>query len=283
MNILPPNHARFLVLAALLAASLASPALAQTQPVSALGYADLADLATAAPIAAHVRIRDAQRIKAAPGVTIPSARLRFLVTADVVALIRGSSGLPPQVRYLVDLPIDAKGKPPKLKKSEKMVFAVPVPKRNGEIQLIAPDAQLSLTPGIADRVRSIITAATRADAPPRVTGVGDAFHVPGGLTGQGETQVFLIAEDGRPISFTVWREPGAATRWAVSLDEVVDQAGAPPPRDSLLWYRLACFLPAILPASSIATLEGDTARIAAEDYRTVMDGLGTCRRMRRQR
>lgn len=280
---MPSNRTRSLGLAALLAAGFAGAGWGQTPPVPVPAYADLADLAITAPIAAQVRIRDAQRIKPLPGQTFPPASQRFLVTADVVALIRGAGGVPPQIRYLVDLPVDAKGKVPKLKKSEKMIFAAPVPKRNNEVQLVAPDAQLALTPGVADRVRSIIAAATRADAPPRVSGVGDAFHVAGGLSGQGETQIFLIADDGSPISFTIWREPGAATRWAVALDEVVDQAGGPPPRDSLLWYRLACFLPGKLPTTSIARLEPETARIAAEDYQTVMNGLGPCKRMRQRR
>ena len=98
-----------------LAAALASLSFAQpleSQPVPgapALTYADLADLAVAAPIAAHLRIRgaDALRPEEAPNLA-PGVR-RYLVTADVVALIRGSGGLPAQVSYLVDLPNDSRG------------------------------------------------------------------------------------------------------------------------------------------------------------------------------
>jgi hypothetical protein len=250
------------------------------QNAAPLSYADVADLAIGTPIAAHVRIRAAERIKPAPGITIPPGRIRFLITADSVALIRGSEGLPPQVRYIVDVAADAKGKPPKLRKAEMMIFGLNVPKRNGEIQLIAPDAQVPLVPGLVDRVRAIILASTRADAPPRITGVGDSFHVAGSLSGQGETQIFLATEDGRPASLSIWREPGSAARWAVSLDEIVDQGAGPPQRDTLLWYRLACFLPPALSQESTATLDPESARIAVEDYQVVLGGLGKCGRTR---
>ncbi len=250
-------------------------------PAPLLSYADAADLSIGTAIVAHIRVRTAERIKPTSTVIVPPGRARFVVIADVIALIRGTGGLPPQIRYLVDVPTDAKGKPPKLKKAEMMVFGVAVPNRNSEIQLIATDAQVPMVPGLADRIRAIILASTRPDAPPRITGVGDAFHVAGSLSGQGETQIFLATGDGRPASLSIWREPGLKPRWAVSLDEIVDQAGEPPQRDSLIWYRLACFLPPALPVDSVATLDSESARIAAEDYKVVLDGLGACGRTRK--
>ena len=77
------------------------------------------------------------------------------------------------------------------------------------------------------------------DAPPAITGLGNAFHVPGTLPGEGETQIFVQTATGAPISLSILRRPGEQRRWAVALGEVVDDAAAPPPRDTLLWYRLA--------------------------------------------
>ncbi len=67
-----------------------------------------------------------------------------------------------------------------------------------------------------------------ADAPPRITGIGRAFHVPGSLPGESETQIFLQTADDRPISLTVLRRPGEQPRWSVALTEIVDEAAAPP-------------------------------------------------------
>ena len=100
------------------------------------------------------------------------------------------------------------------------------------------------------------------------------------MPGEGETQIFLNAADGRPLSLSVWRAPGAAPRWAVSVGEIVDQGAEPPAKDTLLWYRLACSLPPRLPAASTESLSEADAAIAAEDYAVVISGLGPCLRTR---
>ena len=90
-------------------------------------YADIADLATEAPIVLHARIHRATDLKPerAPGVA--AGHVRFYVEADVVSLIRGRGPLAARISYLVDLPVDAKGKAPKLKRKQPvLIFAGPV-------------------------------------------------------------------------------------------------------------------------------------------------------------
>jgi hypothetical protein len=76
------------------------------------------------------------------------------------------------------------------------------------------------------------------------------------------------------------RRPGEQPRWSVALSEIVDDAAAPPARDTLLWYRLACTLPPRLPAQSLSEAAADEADAIQADYRLVMDGLGRCVRTR---
>ena len=98
-----------------------------TAAASPYTYADIADLATAAPIALHARIHSAAALKAerAPGVA--AGHTRFYVEADVVSLIRGRGPLAARISYLVDLPNDARGKPAKLRKKQPvLLFARPV-------------------------------------------------------------------------------------------------------------------------------------------------------------
>jgi hypothetical protein len=135
---------------------------------------------------------------------------------------------------------------------------------------------------VGGQVRSILTEAARPDAAPQIAGIGRAFHVPGSLPGESETQLFLRTADGRPVSLSVLRRPGELPRWAVSLSEIVDDAAAPPQRDTLLWYRLACTLPRLVPAHTLA--ESGVAETAAiqGDYRLVLEGLGPCTRNRRR-
>jgi hypothetical protein len=265
-----------------LAVAAAAPADSQPPVQPAPTYADLADLALTAPVAAHVRVREALVLKPREAPGVPAGLARYFVQAEVAALIRAPGGLPARVGYLVDLPRDAKGKAPKLRKgSEFILLASPVPGRPDELRLVAPDAQLPFTPERAAQLRTILGEAAGANAPPRIAGIGRAFHVPGAIPGESETQLFLLTADGRPVSMTVLRRPGQTPQWAVALSEIVDDAAAAPARDTLLWYRLACSLPRTLPRHSLAEAERDHVAAIEADYRLILDRLGPCARNRR--
>lgn len=279
------NHALFkLVTIPILCAAAALAAAAESQapvPVSSLTYADLADLALEAPVAAHIRIADADRLRAEEAPGIAPGRTRFYVEADVISLIRGAQGLPAKVSYLVDMPNDASGRPPRLrKKSEYIILAQRVAGRPGEVRLTGPHAQIPYSAAYADRLRGMLREAARAGAPPKIVGIGKAFHVPGSLPGESETQIFLLAGDQRPVSLTILRRPGETPVWAVSLTEIVDNAAAAPQRDSLLWYRLACSLPRTLPPQSVEDADPTEARAIRSDYGLVLERLGPCTRRR---
>lgn len=258
----------------------------ESQPVPAvperLTYADLADLSLAAPVVVHVRVRDADALDPRDAPNLPPGRRRFLVEADIVALIRGAGGLPGQVSYLVDVANDSRGRPARLRRGDELlVLAGRVPNRPGELRLVAPDAQLPYSPETAERLRAILRDSSAADAAPRLTGIGRAFHVEGSLPGEGETQIFLQAAGDRPISLNILRRPGEQPRWSVALAEIVDEAATPPAPDTLLWYRLACTLPPRLPPQSLSEAAPDEARAIQADYRLVLDALGPCARTRR--
>jgi hypothetical protein len=250
----------------------------------ALTYADAADLALAAPVAAHVRVLRASALRARDAPGVRTGHRRFLVSAEVVSLIRAPEALPSRVSWLVDLPDDSRGRAARLpKRTELLVLAAPVPARPGELRLVAADAQLPYTAAAAERLRAILREATGPSAPPRITAIGRAFHVPGAIPGESETQIFLQTAGDRPVSLSILRRPGEAPRWAVSLAEFVDDNAAAPRRDTLLWYRLACTLPRTLPPQSVAQASATEAAAIAADYRLVIEGLGPCERSRRAR
>jgi hypothetical protein len=261
------------------------PAFAQNRQVvtqtshgtSALSYADIVDLADKAPLVANVRIRNIILLKPEQAGTVPAGHKRLFIEADVTGLIRGEAGISPLVTYLYDAPTDTRGKVPKLKKTQVILFARPG-SRPGEIQLIAPDAQIPATE--TERVKTILSALVASNAPPRIIGLGDAFHVAGTIAGEGETQIFLRTENGDPVSLSILRRPGQAPHWAVALGEIMDEAARPPEPGSLLWYRMACSLPATLPARSVRTLSVQDAEAARADYAVVIAALGACGRTR---
>jgi hypothetical protein len=263
---------------------MASPVFAQKKPVtpiaSPLSYADVADLATTAPLTLEARIRKATKLTGPAAVGALLTHQRFLIEADVTALIRGSGVLPPRISYLYDVPRTAKGGLPKLVKTQVILFAEPVAGRANQIRLIAPDAQISATAQDSQRVRAILADATNPNSPPAISGIGNAFHVAGVLSGEGETQIFLASVDGRPLSFSIIRTASAPPAWTVSVGEIVDATAPQPQRDTFIWYRLACFVPSTLPAASYADASADDARIVTEDYALVVAGLSGCQRNR---
>lgn len=252
---------------------------AVTSAADALTYADLAGLADASEVVLRAQVRKVSRLKPeeAPGLAPGMARL--LVESRTLAVLSGPA-MGESVRYLADVPLDARGKVPKLGKAQVLLFARTVPGRTGELRLVDGGAQLPWSTASETRTRAILTELLAPEAAPRIKALREVLFVPGNLAGEGETQVFLQTETGAPVSLSVVRRPGMERTWGVSLSEIVDQAARPPVPDTLTWYRLACFLPSAIPEG--ASLSGnETGHAAAqEDYAFVLAQLGPCTRTR---
>ena len=273
---------KMLALAAFIAVS-GTPVSAQQRypavaPAPLPPYPVYADLVLASPVIVDAAVRSTTRIKGAEAANVAPGSVRFYVEADVVALIRGPQALPPRIGFVADVPLDSRGKVPNLKKLRVLLFARPVSGNIAQIQLVHPDSMRPWSPPTDELTRRITKEVVATDAPPQIVGFGNAFHVPGTLPGEGETQIFLTTPDNRPVSLSIVRRPGEAQRWGVSLSDVVDEGAAAPARDTLLWYRLACALPPELPAKAMASAEPADADVAREDYRFVITSLGPCDR-----
>lgn len=265
--------------AALLAAAAPAPPADSLQPAPAPTYADLAGLALAAPIVAEVRIAESIPVRDADAPGLRAGEARLYVAADVTALIRAAGPVPQRVGYLIDLPRDPRGRPPRLAKGTPfLLFAAPVAERPAELRLIGRDAQLPASPLAAARLRAIVREAAAPAPAPVVTGIGRAFYSPGNLPGESETQIFIQTADRRPVSLSILRRPGQAPRWAVALSEVVDESATTPKPETLLWYRLACGLPRAVPPRSLEDADAAAAAAIRRDYQLVLDGLGPCAR-----
>ena len=255
----------------------AQPPRIAVQSASALpSYAAVTTQVLGAPLVIDARVRSATRVKDAEAVGLTPGRARFYIEADVLSLIRGKAAMPARIVYLADVPLDSRGRAPKLKKMRVLLFARPIGGQADQVQLTGVDAQREWTPELDARVRGIIHEVLAPDAPSAITGIGNAFHVPGSLPGEGETQIFLTTAANLPVSLQILRRPGEQPRWSVSTGDIVDESAGAPARDTLLWYRLACGLPAQLPASAIDQEDPENARAAREDYQLVRRELGAC-------
>jgi hypothetical protein len=271
----------------------AAPVLAQPPaPIArpAPTYADLADLADSAPLVLQLQLRKQAAIEPTAAANVKPGWARLYLEARLMGVLHGS--LPgaaaaggkdaPVLAYLADVPLDARGKMPSLGKAPVLVFARPAPANADsgpqQLQLVAPDAQFAWDPALDARVRSLLAELAAPDAPPHIRGVREAMYVAGTLAGEGETQMFLATAGSSPAAISVEHKPGQPISWSVSFSEVVNPSGTPPVRETLAWYRLACFLPRRLPATAnVSESDADKAQ-ATEDYRLVLDQLGTCTR-----
>lgn len=258
----------------------AAAAQGDDSPLPALTYADLADLSDTATMVVKAQIRKHIAVEPERSPGLRPGWVRMYVEARTEALLSGSSAIGESLAYLADVPLDAKGKPPKLKNQSVLLFAHAVPGRADQLQLVDVDAQIPASGANEARVRAVLVELASPDARPALAGVRDALSVEGNLDGESETQVFLDTEEGVPVSLNVVRRPGMAPQWGVSWTEIVDQAARPPQRDTLEWYRLACFLPDSLPYDSIISRDGAARVRAAQDYRFILDQLGACPRNR---
>lgn len=266
----------------LLALFFAAPAQAKEPPAPPplLSYADFADLSDSAPTVLRAQVRKVAVVDPARAIGLRPGWARLYVEARTLSLLAGAPLAGVSLRYLADVPLDPKGKVPRLAKREVLVFARTVPGRAGEIQLVAPDAQVLWSPEGEARLRGVLGELLTPGAPGRVRKVQEAIFVPGNLVGEGETQMFLAMADGEPASISVIHTPGQPPRWSVSFSEVVDTSAGPPRPDTLAWYRLACFLPRLLePSANVSANDADRVQAGA-DYAWVLAQLGPCPRTR---
>ena len=250
------------VLAALLLAPLAA-APPPLDPGPPAAFADLAALTIASPVIVTATIAKAARLGAADAPGVAPGSTRLLVRARLSAALRAPAAIPADIDYLIDVPAATR-----LKGLAVLLFLRPGA-RDGQFALTASGAQQNATPAAEASVRALL-AELALDKAPVVTGVGSAFTVPGAIAGEAESQFFLTTQSGKPVSLVVLTRPGEAKSLRLALGDVIDDAAAPVRPGTLLWYRLACFLPRALPGAPEAAL--------AADYAFVLATLGPCER-----
>jgi hypothetical protein len=242
--------------------------------LAAPGFVELADLTVSAPVIVHATVARGERLsdKDSPG--LRKGHARMLLTAAVDAAIVAPGAIPAELTWLWDAPLDAKGKMPKRKNMAVMAW-ITTPAPDGKAQLTAANAQQNWTPELDAEVRAIATQA-KSGAAPAFTGVTNGFRADGTVAGESESQFFLTATDGRGATMVVTTRPGAPRKVAVSRGDVIDESATPVNPGSLLWYRLACFLPAKLPIKA-----GGDDPVLAADWEAAMASLGPCERPQR--
>jgi hypothetical protein len=257
---------------ALILSGAATAAPPVTMPmVAAPSHADLADMTLAAPVIVRAIITRSDRLspKESPGV--PAGHARLLITAAVDAAIVAPGAIPASLSWLWDAPLDARGRPPKPKGATILAWLTN-PTADGKAQLVSGSAQQPFESSMEARTRTLAIEA-RSGKVPVITGVSNGFRAAGTVPGESESQFFLTAADGKGLTMVVTARPGEPRRIAVARGDVIDESATIVKPETLLRYRLACFLPARLP---VAAGGGNLA--LANDWRAAITSLGPCGR-----
>ena len=202
---------------AVIPVSFTGAAMAQDGPlVTALSYADLVDLAEPAEAIVRVQIRKQATVEPERSPGLRPGYVRLYIEATTLALLKAPRPVGESLRYLVDVPLDARGKVPKLKKQDVLLFTRSANARPGEVALLRPDSQVPWSAELEARLRPIIADLAGPDVRPAIASVREALSVPGNLVGESETQFFLATEDRDLVSVTVVRRPGMPPVWGVA-------------------------------------------------------------------
>lgn len=253
------------------------PARGEAVAPAPTSYADVADFAVESETIIDAFIRVATPLEPARAINVPAGYTRYYIEADVQAVLYGRQAVGRSVAYLVDVAPGPDGRLPRLRRQRVLLFARALSATN-QIQLVRTTAQLPWSAGHDATARMIAAELARGSIPPQITGISQAFTVAGTVAGESETQIFLSTASNDPVSLTILRRPGQAPAWAVAFGEIVDESATVPAPRTIGWYRLACGLPARVPAAALGSASADEARAIAADYALVLAGVGRCDR-----
>lgn len=264
------NHRFDPLIARLIAAPLLT-CLAVAPVKAAPSYADIADLTLAAPVIVRAKITKSEKIADKDSNGLAPGRTRLLITADVDAALVAPGSIPPTLSWLWDAPLDARGKAPKPKGQTILAWLGP-PSANGQSRLIAGSGQMPWDFATETRVRAIATEARTGNVP-AFNGVSNGFRVDGTIPGESESQFFLTSTNGKRSTMVVITRPGEPRRVSIARGDLIDESAATVQPNTLLRYRLACYLPRELPLNA-----GGKDSALAADWKAALASLGPCGR-----
>ena len=270
MNRLVPRICLILALIGPASAQSRAPGPAPIANDTLASFADTAELALAAPVIVRATIVKASRISGKSAADVAPGRVRMQVTAQISNVLVAPGALGQALKWLWDAPLDSRGRPPQAKGLDILAFLAAVPAADGSSRLASRRAQQPWDPSLADRVRAVV-ADQRSGTVPIIRGVSNGFRADGTVPGESESQFFLTSADGKPATLVVQNRPGEVRRVLVARGDIIDESAERVRTNTLLWYRLACFLPARLPAAA----GGDDPALA-KDWRDALASLGPC-------
>jgi hypothetical protein len=260
------------------AIAFATPLVAQLAPTP---YPVAARLYLNSPVVARGLIKSQSKLgkkETAALPALPPGQGRAMLVAELQTVLKAPDALPAQLKFLWQGPLDAKGKVPGFKKQTLLLFLTPVT-ANGvtgyglsDINSVRP-----WQPAEDTQLRAIATAAQDpAQRGLAIKGVRTTFvTLPGDANSDPYVHILFATMSDAPLAAILEKQSG---KWVLRTTMTdLDQDAAAIERQSLLWYHMACGLPAAPPSNVIKQPTEAESALAREAWSGMLEQLGPCR------
>jgi hypothetical protein len=266
------------------ATAFASPLVAQqpiAPPTALMPYPVAARLYLSSPVVARGLIKGQSRLGKAEAATLPPlppGQGRAMLEVELQTVLKAPDALPAKLKFLWQGPLDAKAKLPNFKKQSLLLFLTPKT-RSGVTGYGLSDVNSirSWSTAEAEQLRAIAVAAQDpAQRGLAIKGVRTAFvTVPEDGNSAAFVHILFATQSGAPLAAILENQGG---RWSLrtTLSDL-DQDGVAVQPQSLLWYHMACGLPAQPP--ELVTRQPSEAEqaLATQAWQAMLEQLGPCR------
>jgi hypothetical protein len=264
------------------ATAFASPLAAQPVGTTAVtAYPVAARLYLSSPVVARALVKGQSKLgkkEAAALPPLPPSQGRAMLEVELQGVLKAPDALPAKLKFLWQGPLDAKGKVPGFKKQTLLLF-LSTATANGITGYGLTDVNSVRTWTAAEEAQLRAIAAAAQDPAQRglaIKGVRTTFvTVPENGDSDPFVHILFATQSGAPLA-AILEQQGGAWRLRTTITDL-DQDAQAIQRQSLLWYHMACGLPAEPPSVVIrqpSAAESDMARAA---WTAMLEQLGPCR------
>ncbi len=209
---------------------------------------------------------------------LPTGQGRAMLDVELQAVLKAPDALPAKLKFLWQGPLDAKNKVPSLKKQSLLLFLSTVTS-SGVTGYGLTDIN-SVRPWSAAEEAQLRAIAAAAQDPAQrglaIKGVRTTFvTVPEDSNSAPYVHILFVTQNGAPLAAILEKPSGQWTLRTTVTD--LDQDAQAIERQSLLWYHMACGLPAEPPAVVTEQPSEQERTLAREAWRGMLEQLGPCR------
>jgi hypothetical protein len=209
---------------------------------------------------------------------LPTGQGRAMLEAELQTVLKAPDALPASLKFLWQGPLDAKGKLPTFKKQTLLLFLTPAT-ANGVTGYGLTDIN-SVRPWLPTEDAQLRAIAAAAQDPAQrglaIKGVRTTFvTMPEDANSTPYVHILFSTMNNAPLAAILEKQSGQWMLRTTLTD--LDQDAVGIQRQSLLWYHMACGLPAEPPAAVAKQPTEAESALARDAWSGMLEQLGPCR------